>query len=207
MERYLDRQLSDDEVAWFEAYALDKPELLAQIDADSTLRDALAAQGASGTVQSAKVAALAPRQRSRAWRAMPTWFAAAAALVVGIGAGVMFEASKPYRVTPGIITSPTRMVFDTMRGSGSDRRMDNPASDSPYVLIEVAVPPDATNISVEVAGLTRRGLSVSADGFVSFLLSRDVRDTAQSGTLNYRSQGVQVSKNLDLHQAGGKANE
>lgn len=39
--RYLDRQLSDDEVAAFEAYALDKPELLALIEADTNLRDAL----------------------------------------------------------------------------------------------------------------------------------------------------------------------
>jgi anti-sigma factor RsiW len=39
--RYLDRELSDDEAVAFEAYVLDKPELLAQIEADTNLRDTL----------------------------------------------------------------------------------------------------------------------------------------------------------------------
>jgi hypothetical protein len=42
LTRYLDRQLASDEATWFEAYALDKPELLAMIDADTRFRDALA---------------------------------------------------------------------------------------------------------------------------------------------------------------------
>ncbi|HSC12124.1 MAG TPA: hypothetical protein VLC97_14210, partial [Rhodanobacteraceae bacterium] len=43
MVRYLDRQLASEEANWFEAYALDKPDLLAMIEADTRLRDALAA--------------------------------------------------------------------------------------------------------------------------------------------------------------------
>ena len=42
--RYLDRQLGADEQAWFEGYLLDKPELLDQVEADTALRDAVAAQ-------------------------------------------------------------------------------------------------------------------------------------------------------------------
>jgi hypothetical protein len=41
--RYLDRQLASKESAWFESYAMDKPVLLAKIEADTRLRDALAA--------------------------------------------------------------------------------------------------------------------------------------------------------------------
>lgn len=41
--RYLDRQLAGEEAQWFEAYAMDRPELLATIEADTRLRDALAA--------------------------------------------------------------------------------------------------------------------------------------------------------------------
>jgi hypothetical protein len=46
--RYLDRQLGADEQAWFEGYLLDKPELLDQVEADTALRDAVAAQQAAG---------------------------------------------------------------------------------------------------------------------------------------------------------------
>ena len=209
MQRYLDRLLTADEMAWFEAYVLDKPGLLARIDADSTLRDALAAEGGRGEVAApADVVAMAPRQPRRVRHAaVPTWFVAAAALVLGIGVGGMIGHSKDYRVTPGVIASPTRMVFDTLRGMGADRRLENASGDSPYVLVEAAVPPDASDISIEVAGLTRRGLTVSPDGFVSFLLSRDIRDTAQTGTLSYISQGVHVSKSLEFQQTGGKAHE
>ena len=43
LARYLDRTLDEDEIARFEAYVLDKPELLGEIDADTALRDSLAA--------------------------------------------------------------------------------------------------------------------------------------------------------------------
>lgn len=207
LERYLDRLLTDEEAAWFETYVLDKPELLAQIDADSTLRDAFAVEGSRGGAASANVVSMAPRQRRSARRAMPVWFAAAAALVVGIGIGAMYQRSVRYRVTPGIITNPTRMVFDTMRGTQGDRRVEHRDSDSTYVLIEAAVPPDATDIAVEVAGLTRRGLSVSPDGFVSFLVSADVKETARTAVLSYQSRGSRVTQSLDLQLSGGKANE
>lgn len=41
--RYLDRQLAGEEAQWFEVYAMDRPTLLATIEADTRLRDALAA--------------------------------------------------------------------------------------------------------------------------------------------------------------------
>lgn len=93
-----------------------------------------------------------------------------------------------------------------MRGAGAERHTENAASESPYVLIEVAVPPDATAISVEIAGNLRRGLTVSPDGFISFLVSTDIRDTARTGTLNYTSRGERIARTLDLQQTGGKAN-
>src|SRR5512144_1617402 len=39
MERYLERQLADDELEWFEAYLLDKPHLLDRWSTDLALRD------------------------------------------------------------------------------------------------------------------------------------------------------------------------
>ncbi len=69
LARYLDRQLDGDEAAWFEAYVLDKPELLTMIDADNRLRDALAAEpraarGASSE-QNGEASAEATAARSR----------------------------------------------------------------------------------------------------------------------------------------------
>lgn len=45
--RYLDRRLASEEANWFEAYVLDKPELLAMIEADTRLREALAADAST----------------------------------------------------------------------------------------------------------------------------------------------------------------
>ncbi len=55
LERYLDRELTDAETAWFEAYMLDKPRLIAAIDSDTSLRDGLHAWHAkqsAGALQS-----------------------------------------------------------------------------------------------------------------------------------------------------------
>jgi hypothetical protein len=119
----------------------------------------------------------------------------------------MYENSRNYRVTPGIIVGSTRLVLDTLRGAGTPESADGADVESPYVLVEIAVPPDASQISIEVAGMTRRGLTVSAEGFVSFLLSRDIRDTAQTGTISYVSRGERVDQSLDLQRMGGRVDE
>ena len=43
LDSYLDRQLAGEEAQWFEAYAVERPELLVTIETDTRLRDALAA--------------------------------------------------------------------------------------------------------------------------------------------------------------------
>jgi hypothetical protein len=43
LDSYLDRQLAGEEAQWFEAYAVERPELLVTIEADTRLRDALVA--------------------------------------------------------------------------------------------------------------------------------------------------------------------
>ena len=45
LERYLARQLGPEESDWFEAYMLDKAELLDQVEDDTALREAIRAGG------------------------------------------------------------------------------------------------------------------------------------------------------------------
>lgn len=49
LARYLDRQLSDDEAAWFEGYLMDKEQLVRALEADDHLRKALASAVATTT--------------------------------------------------------------------------------------------------------------------------------------------------------------
>ena len=149
LARYLERELSSDEAAWFEGYLLDKEDLLAMVEADTHLRDALAAgpatwrsstrsvpqggalgapraRGAPGGGQPAAIlrssraagtdGATSTPSRSRPRQPLRA-FALAASLLVGVGLG-WFSTHATAPGAPALIPSPTRMVFDTMRGGG-----------------------------------------------------------------------------------------
>ena len=164
LARYLDRQLSGDEIAWFEAYVLDKPELLDVIDADTRLRDALIAEPPARENS---------RRDSAVVRRPPSWLAMAAMLVVGVGIGwIGMRVLSGGSGSPEVIASPTRVIYDTMRGEATPPRVEHADSKSPYVLVEVAVPPGAEQIVLQVADASDRPLKPSPDGFVSFLLAR-----------------------------------
>ncbi|SDE07738.1 hypothetical protein [Aquimonas voraii] len=53
LQRYLERELAPDEQAWFEAYLLTRPHLLAALEADSALRAVLAAPAAGRLFEAA----------------------------------------------------------------------------------------------------------------------------------------------------------
>ena len=163
LQRYLDRDLTEAESAWFEAYAMDKPRLLASIDGDTDLRDGMVA--ARLQAPSNLVLLQAPMRQA-------TWlpFALAATLAVGAGIGWMLGGS-PGRVD-AVIPSPTRVVFDTYRGEATGPMVQPGAPAAAYVLVEVGLPTDARDVLLHVGGNVLP-LVVSADGFSSFLLDRD----------------------------------
>jgi len=204
LERYLDRQLDMAETAWFEAYALDKPELLAAIDADTRLRDALAGEGAAMkapvAVLSEHIADAARRERTNAHyqlRGTRSLFAVAAAFVLGIGAGgIALRSFAPSRSE--IIGSPTHIVFDTLRGEATPPRIEHADSTSPYVLIEAAVPPGAHDILLHIDGLPDQVLSASADGFASALLDRKTFSNRDTAKLSFVSGDAHREKQLRL---------
>jgi len=202
--RYLDRQLAGEEADWFEAYALDKPELLAMIEVDTRLRDALAAdatmrhrersvvdesrQGGAAAhsqvnrlhddaadptpVHSSASFKADPRRTAPSRRRAPAWLALAASLLIGVSIGWFGTRMPAENAPPAVIASPTRIIYDTMRGEESLPRIEHADSTSPYVLVEAAVPPGAENIALKIGDAAADPLTPSPDGFVSFILQR-----------------------------------
>lgn len=221
LARYLDRQLSDDEGAWFEAYLLDKPELLGMVEIDAQVRDALAAEPASwrsfndsDSQRGAKdnvvcvprpdISKDTPELRSQSSgpgnssAGLPRWAALAATLVVGLGLGLVGERALPPReMTPEVIASPMRVVYDTMRGEATAARVENAESLAPYALIEVAVPPDAEFVTLRIGGAASMSLTSSPDGFVGFLIDRRVSGPAV-GSIEYQSKGQRNSREISF---------
>lgn len=210
--RYLDRQLPADEAAWFEAYALDKPALLDLIEADTYLRDALAADktirsdggaakdangfdGSSGTGRLCSlIRYLVPRPANEMqWRGL------AATLMFGLGIGWLTAQVIPSlpRTEAVLVASPTRIVYDPVRGKQSQPRVEYPESNSNYVFVEASVPPSALNVVVRAGGAMEH-LPASSEGFVSFLVARRALTTNPVVTLEYTINGQADGRRIEL---------
>ena len=220
LARYLDRQLSGEEAAWFEAYLLDKPELLGMVEVDNALRDGLAAQATtrSAVGSGRQVGAIAGDASQAAYASVsnhetaeqrpsvktfsagvPRWAALAASLVLGLGFGWMGQrVLSQQRGEMPLIASPMRVVYDTMRGDSVPPHVEHEDSSSPYVLIEVAVPSGAEHIALEFNGRPPTALTLSPDGFVSFLLDRNSVMATSVGYIRYSVSGRSEIKVLDL---------
>jgi hypothetical protein len=209
MERYLERQLADDEAAWFETYLLDKPHLHDQWSADLALRDgsrlvqqeqtrsAAPAPDAFGTptpTVSAHAHALASRRRR--WR-LP---AVAASLAVAFGAGLVLDAVVRSQRADPLIADPTRIVIDASRGAGTEHPVENASSRSEFVLIDALVPPEADYVAVRGPGMPERRLTVSKDGVATLLLRRSDADRIGPLTLVVKAAGHEFEKPLSLKQ-------
>jgi hypothetical protein len=211
LQRYLDRELDGYETKWFETYLLDKPDMVASIEADLDLRDALAAgaarpggESASGADDFASAHAAAAndaqptevdpsnslRHAANAPRYGPAaWLGVAAALLVGVGAGWLGSGARRVAGGPAIVASPTRIIYDTMRGEAAPPRVEHADSHSSYVLVEVAVPPGAENIVLRIAEAPAQTLTPSPDGFVSFFVLRDTIAKSRSADIEYKILG------------------
>lgn len=200
LARYLERQLTAEEAAWFEAYALDKEELLDAIEADSALRDALASAGRpaleAGVAKEADTRRVVRHLPNGRW----TWIGAAAALVVGIGVG-RFAGE---RGGPDVIANPSRLVFDTLRGDQVAPSVDHSDSASPYLVIEVAVPPAAQDVVLEIEGDDGVALTPSTSGFVSVLVRRSLVEAGRVTKVRYVLGGERRSRILDVGHSKGR---
>ncbi len=180
LQNYLERGLDDEESAWFEAYVLDKPELLQAIETDTDLRDGLAVVAAEQS--SFATAGVDSRPRSSS---MPRWLALAAMLVVGIGVGLFVPRTATDPGMP-LTANPARVVYDTMRGTAAEPQFERAALQAADVLlVEVAVPPAASEIELRIAGDAPRQLRMSADAFVSFLIERKRAESVRTASVEY----------------------
>ncbi|HET7064175.1 MAG TPA: hypothetical protein VFI49_07830 [Rudaea sp.] len=246
--QYLDRQLAGEEAQWFETYAMERRELLATIEADTRLRDALAAAASirhtdvsvdgggrpggaadntltaieepggigrggtdagslklgNGRPAPVPIKRIPPRSRSnvRQWRATPTWLALAASLLLGIGVGGLGRSARSTDVAPGVIASPTRIIYDTMRGDSTPARIEHATSQSAYVLVEVAVPLGAERVTLDVGDGKERALDRSPDGFVTFLADRNTLAAAADAHVSYSAGGRTQMRSLSLKSKG-----
>lgn len=188
LARYLDRDLDEAEVAWFEAYALDKPHLLDALDADEHVRTTV--QAGSTRILADEDAGSVPASSgplpvgARTPRGNIIWLAWAASFALGLGLGwFVFERDESTHFAEAI-AAPPRTIYDTLRGELSAPREEPGDSASPIRLYEMPIPFGAhvVHAHAEVNG-ERIALPVppvSADGYVTFALPAAWRG---SGTL------------------------
>jgi len=200
LQRYLERQLDADETAWFEAYLVDKPALLDRLERDTDLRDALAHAGhaEAGLHESGLPLAAAPPREQRSARRNAPAFALAASLIAGVGIGWLAQGSISGPAPPALIASPTRVVYDTERGEPTPPRVEHAGSNSPYVLIEVAVPPGAEHVRLLMDDAPAQELTASPDGFASFLVERSLLKRGPAASIAYEIGDVHAQKSLSL---------
>lgn len=190
LERYLERRLDADETRWFELYLHGHPELLAEVEADLELRDALAA---SDPAEFADGSTAAWRNR---FRPAAGWARAAGfvfAALLGAGGFAWYT-----REQAAVLADPTRLVFDVARGMVERPLVFHPQSNNPYWLIEVGVPVDAEAIVLSDAHGRSQALKVNSEGFVSALIERRHARAGSPWTLRYQSGGAPYARTLDL---------
>jgi len=209
LTRYLDRQLSADESAWFEAYALDAPHLLTAIEDDTRLRDAVAGSAPGWPIEQPAASAMPgfapPEYVKAAGRAQQAtrWLALAATLVLGLGVSWFGrDYVFPGSIAPEIVANPTRILYDTMRGESASSTIEPGDSASPYILLQVAVPDHATDIHLIVDEAQSPALTAAHDGLVTALISRNSIARARKSLIKYRVDGVEQQQPVDLSRNG-----
>jgi hypothetical protein len=136
-------------------------------------------------------------------RRAPVWLAMAATLVLGLGLGFVGTRSlAPDSAAPELIASPTRIVYDTMRGEPTPPRVEHADSKSPYVFIEVAVPPGAEKVVLKMGDALEQKLTVSPEGFVNFLIARRKEAAKTKARVEYTLNGNKVLLELTQPSEG-----
>ena len=199
LARYLDRQLSDTEIEWFETYALDRPELIAAIDADSDLRDGIAAartQDARERSPESPAAALSERPSARR-RHRPEWMPLALAASVCLGIGWMLGQSADDQ-SVGLITSPTRIFYDTTRSEVAEPVVFAGDAATPWTLVEVGLGASDLRAQLWVDGEEADTLPASEEGIASFLFVSQVGSKARDLRVRIVTQDEAIVRELRI---------
>lgn len=171
LQRFLLGELDPAQADAFEAYALDKPHLLDQLEADLQLARGLEGLADRGELPLPLPATAPASRRPRAW----PWLGMAACLAAGwVGARWQGMAMpEPVRAA-----SPERLVFETVRGGEGERSLapDGAAAASRLVIVDVVLSPLASLESARLhsgAGdVPLGGARVDRDGVLTLVLER-----------------------------------
>jgi len=181
LERFLDRELAPGEQAWFEAYVLDKPELLERIEADSAVRALVHADAAAfasaehGDEGAASPAPLQLPRGGRSNRRPPrAYWPLAACFVLGLGFGGLLLQALPGTGPVGSLSAPSRLVYDSLRGSYGGPRVDPGDPAATLMIVDVALPLGSTLESARYEGgdgvEALPPAPISAEGFATWTL-------------------------------------
>ena len=186
LARYLDRELDSAEAAWFEAYALDKEDLLDRIDADTRLRQGVQSMRLPDGIRDANALPPFPRPATshdgkqrpaprRTFSPPLRGLALAASLVLGLGIGASAMRWHSAQPKPDTIGNPTRLTYHTMRGGSAIPDVEPGDSDSPYVRIDVILPAQSHNVVLHLRDASQPPAGSGQPGAVSFLIPRNER--------------------------------
>jgi hypothetical protein len=172
LTRYLDRELEGDEHDWFEAYMLDKPHLLEQVDADTRLRDGLQKEAATKHIQTDSALKKSAAEIASTRGSKSVWLGLVASLGIGFAVGQFLPLQAPDDME--VLASPKRVVFDSFRGEGTTTFTEPGADNSPYLIVEMALPVTSTVLAadayVDGKHINLPTPKLSAEGFVTFLV-------------------------------------
>jgi hypothetical protein len=127
---------------------------------------------------------ITPRRQS-----LPMAPAIAAALLAGVGVGVIGARTDRARNPAFVVANPTRILFETMRGENALPRVEAAADDARYVLIEIAVPRNANRIVLNMSDHSPTALVRSTDGIVAFLADRKTLAATPDANVSYVASG------------------
>jgi hypothetical protein len=197
LARYLDRALSDDEAAWFEAYLLDKPDLLALVETDLGLRDAAATLTNPQALVVEGGPTPRPKKTDRTHARRLNFAAAAATLVVGVALGLYLRGgSAPSGYETAVIANPTRAVFGVSRGAQDVPRIEH--GDGTYLLLEFPMTSDASDVVLDLGNGKVLPLTPSTDGFASVVVPRAGVRQLERAQLRYKLRGVDQSTSIQI---------
>jgi hypothetical protein len=208
LERYLDRQLVAGEIEWFEAYLLDKPHLLDRVEADTLMGSKPELRGGldlcedranspeTGRSAVASVPTETGQTKPLPLRRRPA-LALAASLALGLGMGALLIATLRDGA-PAAVFGPPRIVFDSTRDVSAAPVVHPGRDDATMILVEFALPADATAIEIRFDSGSSGSATPSLDGYVTTLVPRAVMANSRSVSVSFTTQGQRAAQTFQL---------
>lgn len=197
VERYLRNELSDDEVADFEAFYMDDPETLDELEAAQIL---LSQKKMPEAVKGESVVPgdFSPRGGAPARAGRNPWQWVSGALAAALVVAVVF----PDRDQPTPIGNTQDLVFDLTRSSGLDSSKINIHSEIGAVVLRVAVAeatsPYTLKLSSENGAVLVTGLVPDGYGEVTAVVPAAIFDSGSDWSLSVSSADFQFRRERSL---------